>query len=44
MIKDRKNCICGQTSNPDGYCDGSHNNVCKEDEKPDQNEDVPFAD
>ena len=21
-----KPCGCGQTSNPDGYCDGTHNN------------------
>jgi len=23
---DRPMCGCGNTSNPDGYCDGSHNN------------------
>ena len=38
-----KDCICGQTSNEDGYCDGSHSNVC-EDQKLDLNEDVPFGD
>ena len=43
FCKDKKECVCGTTSDPDGYCDGSHNNVCKE-EKKDQNEDVPFAD
>jgi len=24
-IKDRPMCGCGNTSNPNGYCDGSHN-------------------
>ena len=38
-----KQCICGQTGNADGTCDGSHSNVC-DDDKLDQNEDVPFAD
>ena len=38
-----KQCICGRTSNADGTCDGSHANVCSDDEL-DQNEDVPFAD
>tara|TARA_R100000808_G_C2111715_1_gene125587 strand:+ start:904 stop:1038 length:135 start_codon:yes stop_codon:yes gene_type:complete len=42
MTKD-KECICGQTKNADGTCDGSHANVCVEEEL-DQNEDVPFAD
>ena len=42
-MNNRKDCICGQTNNPDGYCDGSHNNICKDDDL-DQNEDVPFAD
>ncbi len=42
MIDDKK-CICGQTSNDDGTCDGSHANVC-DIEEPDLNEDVPFAD
>jgi CDGSH-type Zn-finger protein len=37
-----KDCVCGTTSNEDGSCDGSHNNVCK-DEPADQNE-APFAD
>jgi len=37
-----KDCVCGTTSDSDGKCDGSHNNVCKE--ELDQNEDVPFAD
>tara|TARA_A100001201_G_scaffold86970_1_gene76650 strand:- start:518 stop:643 length:126 start_codon:yes stop_codon:yes gene_type:complete len=37
-----KECICGQTKNTDGTCDGSHSNVC--DDGLDQNEDVPFAD
>jgi CDGSH-type Zn-finger protein len=23
-----KECICGQTSNDNGTCDGSHNSVC----------------
>ena len=36
-------CICGQTKNPNGHCDGSHSNVCEENDL-DQNEDVPFAD
>ncbi|QDP48253.1 MAG: hypothetical protein Unbinned585contig1001_23 [Prokaryotic dsDNA virus sp.] len=38
----RKKCICGQTNNSEGFCDGSHSNVCEDDL--DQNEDVPFAD
>ena len=42
LLVDKKDCICGTTSDPDGKCDGSHNNVCKE--ELDQNEDVPFAD
>jgi CDGSH-type Zn-finger protein len=42
MTKD-KQCICGRTSNTDGTCDGSHSNVC-DDDRLDQNEDVPFAD
>ena len=41
---DKKDCVCGTTSDPDGKCDGSHNNVCKEEKDLDQNEDVPFAD
>ncbi len=36
-----KECICGQTKNTEGTCDGSHSNVCEE---VDLNEDVPFAD
>ena len=24
-IKDKPMCQCGNTSNPSGYCDGSHN-------------------
>ena len=40
--KDKKECACGTTSDPDGYCDGSHSNVCEEPQ--DQNEDVPFGD
>ncbi len=38
-----KECVCGRTSNEDGTCDGSHANVC-DDQELDQNEDVPFAD
>jgi CDGSH-type Zn-finger protein len=38
-----KDCECGQTSNEDGSCDGSHTNVCKDSEL-DLNEDVPFGD
>ena len=38
-----KECICGQTKNTDGTCDGSHSLVC-DDPGLDQNEDVPFAD
>jgi len=26
MKIDRPKCGCGNTQNPDGYCDGSHNN------------------
>jgi CDGSH-type Zn-finger protein len=37
-----KKCKCGLTSDNDGNCDGSHNDVCEE--GLDQNEDVPFAD
>lgn len=25
QIKPRPQCGCGNTQNPDGYCDGSHN-------------------
>lgn len=25
-----KECVCGQTSDPDGNCDGSHSNVCED--------------
>ena len=38
---DKKECTCGTTSDPDGNCDGSHNNVCKE--PLDQNE-IGFGD
>ena len=41
-MKEGKKCVCGQTNNSEGYCDGSHNDICREDL--DQNEDVPFAD
>ena len=34
---DTKKCKCGAILNPDGSCD-----IC--DNRPDQNEDVPFAD
>jgi len=26
-LQDRPKCGCGNTSNPDGYCDGSHNKI-----------------
>jgi len=26
MIKDRPKCGCGNTADPNGYCDGSHAN------------------
>ena len=42
FFKDKKECTCGTTSDSDGYCDGSHANVCKE--PSDLNEDVPFGD
>tara|TARA_R110001592_G_scaffold136311_1_gene353356 strand:+ start:1295 stop:1636 length:342 start_codon:yes stop_codon:yes gene_type:complete len=42
FAKDKKDCACGNTSDPDGYCDGSHNNVC-DDEMLDQNE-IGFGD
>ena len=42
MIDDKK-CICGQTSNDDGTCDGSHEYSCSDDAQ-DLNEDVPFGD
>ena len=44
MKQEDKKCICGQTANADGTCDGSHANVCDDDNRLDQNEDVPFAD
>tara|TARA_R100000234_G_scaffold106997_1_gene77829 strand:- start:319 stop:648 length:330 start_codon:yes stop_codon:yes gene_type:complete len=37
-----KDCVCRTTSDPNGYCDGSHSNVCEE--PSDLNEDVPFGD
>ena len=42
MKDNRPKCGCGSTENPQGYCDGSHSNVCEEAQ--DQNEDVPFGD
>ncbi len=27
MFKDKPMCQCGNTSNPSGYCDGSHNKI-----------------
>tara|TARA_R110000765_G_scaffold122011_1_gene218384 strand:- start:388 stop:528 length:141 start_codon:yes stop_codon:yes gene_type:complete len=41
-MTDKKKCECGKTKNSEGYCDGSHNDICEKDL--DQNEDVPFAD
>ena len=26
MMFDKPKCGCGNTQNPDGFCDGSHNN------------------
>lgn len=26
MMSDKPKCGCGNTQNPDGFCDGSHNN------------------
>ena len=26
-LKDRPKCGCGNTQNPEGYCDGSHNKI-----------------
>ena len=44
FFADKKDCTCGTTSDPDGKCDGSHNNVCKEEkEQLDQNE-IGFGD
>jgi CDGSH-type Zn-finger protein len=31
-MSDRPKCGCGNTSNEDGYCDGSHMNIIKEEE------------
>ena len=42
FFKNKKECTCRTTSDPDGYCDGSHSNVCSEPQ--DLNEDVPFGD
>ena len=29
-MEEKPKCGCGQTSDPDGYCDGSHMNIVKE--------------
>jgi CDGSH-type Zn-finger protein len=29
-MTERPKCGCGQTKDPDGYCDGSHMNIVKE--------------
>ena len=30
---EKPKCGCGQTSDPNGYCDGSHANITTENEK-----------
>ena len=30
FFKDKKECVCGTTSDPDGNCDGSHSNDCED--------------
>jgi CDGSH-type Zn-finger protein len=32
--KERHKCACGQSKDPDGYCDGSHHNIKKEEYVP----------
>ena len=32
-MSDRPKCGCGNTNDPDGYCDGSHLNLVKEEKK-----------
>lgn len=32
-MNERPKCGCGNTNDPDGYCDGSHANLVKEDKK-----------
>jgi len=32
-MNERPKCGCGNTKNQDGYCDGSHLNLVKEEEK-----------
>lgn len=33
MENEKPKCGCGQTSDPNGYCDGSHANIITENEK-----------
>ena len=42
---DKKECICGRTSDDEGYCDGTHADICDDydDEALDQNE-IGFGD
>jgi len=32
-MNERPKCGCGNTSNVDGYCDGSHMNIIKEEKE-----------
>lgn len=32
-MEERTKCGCGQTNDPNGYCDGSHSNITTESEK-----------
>ena len=37
-MSDRPKCGCGNTQNPDGYCDGSHLKLVKEETKKEKEE------
>ena len=32
-MEERPKCGCGQTSDPNGYCDGSHTNITETEKK-----------